>query len=283
MSTTLASSPTSRRIPDGRIGLMYPTVPFAGQRNKESDGLLKTSLISLAGHLVIVIAIAFLPAGFLSGADLETTNDVMTISLGGPAGPTTGGQTALAARPVQELLPLEEANRPQWIQPPTPVQPEMILPAPDAPRRAEIDVPVDSAPEESRGRTPTRGPMLREGTALAETGVQGGGLGLSAGGLGAGGYLEVGDFCCPEYLGIMVELIRRRWNNQQRAAGEVMMKFTIQRDGQITDVVRETSSGYFALDQSAERALLLTAQLPRLPSPFADDSLTVHLNFQYQA
>ena len=261
---------------------MYSIVPFGSQRNNESDGLLKTCLISLAGHLLLVLVIAFLPSGFLSGADLEIANDVMTISLGGPAGPTAGGQTALAARPGQELLRLEEANMPQWIQPPTPAPPEMILPTPEARRRAEADVPVESAPDESRGRTPTRGPMLREGNALAETGVQEGGLGLSAGGLGDGGYLEVGAFCCPEYLGIMVELIRRRWNNQQRVAGEVMMKFTIQRDGRITDVVRETSSGYFALDQSAERALLLTAQLPQLPSPFADDSLTVHLNFQYQ-
>ena len=80
----------------------------------------------------------------------------------------------------------------------------------------------------------------------------------------------------------MVDLIRRRWNNQQRVAGQVMMKFTIQRDGRITDVVKETTSGYFALDQSAERALLLTSQLPQLPAPFPDETLTVHLNFQYQ-
>ena len=124
--------------------------------------------------------------------------------------------------------------------------------------------------------------MLRQGAALAETGVEGAGLGLSAGGLGGGGYLEVGDFCCPEYLSTMISLIRRRWNNQQRVTGQVMMKFTILRDGRITDVQRETSSGYLALDQSAERALLLTAQLPRLPTPFNDDQLTVHLNFEYQ-
>ena len=141
---------------------------------------------------------------------------------------------------------------------------------------------VELAPDESRGRTPTRGPELREGNALAETGTQGAGLGLSAGGLGSGGYLEVGDFCCPEYLGTMIELIRRRWNQRQRFAGEVMMKFTIQRDGSITDIERETTTGYLALDQSAERALLLTNRLPRLPARFTEDDLTVHLNFQYE-
>ena len=261
---------------------MHSIVPIMGQPDTESDGLFRTCLISLAGHLVVIVAIFFFPSGFLGSVDVEVRADVMTISLGGPAGPTTGGQTALAARSVQEILPLEEANRPQWVQPPTPAPPEMILPTPDAPRRAEADVSVESAPEESRGRTPTRGPMLRQGAALAETGAEGAGLGLSAGGLGGGGYLEVGDFCCPEYLSTMISLIRRRWNNQQRVTGQVMMKFTIQRDGRITDVQRETSSGYLALDQSAERALLLTAQLPRLPTPFNDDHLTVHLNFEYQ-
>ena len=208
--------------------------------------------------------------------------DVMSVSLGGPAGPSQGGQTALTARPVQEILPLEEADRPQWEQPPVPAPPEMTIPSPEARRRAEADVAVESAPDESRGRTPTRGPELREGNALAETGTQGAGLGLSAGGLGSGGYLEVGDFCCPEYLGIMTQLIRQRWVNQQEFTGSVMMKFTIERDGQIINIVRETTSGYLALDQSAERALRLTRMLPPLPPRFPEDDLTVHLNFEYQ-
>ncbi|MBM63764.1 MAG: hypothetical protein CL484_12530 [Acidobacteria bacterium] len=259
---------------------MNPFAPIL--RAGQPDDLLRTCLISLAGHLILMVAIFLFPSGFLGGIDGLVSAEVMTISLGGPAGPTSGGQTALAARPVQELLPLDEVDQAQWIQPPVEAPPEMVLPVPEAPRRVERDVSVESAPEESRGRTPTRGAMLREGTALADTGVESLGLGLSAGGLGGGGYLDVGDFCCPEYLSVMVELIRRRWNNQQRVAGQVMMKFTIQRDGRITDVMKETSSGYFALDQSAERALMLISQLPQLPTPFPDDSLTVHLNFQYQ-
>ena len=246
------------------------------------DGLGRTCAISLAAHAVILVVLLFFPAGFLSSIDADATIDVMTINLGGPAGPTTGGQTALAARPVQEVLPLDEANRDQWIQPPTAAPPETILPSDEATRRPEVDILADSAPEDARGRTPTRGPELREGNALAETGAEGSGVGLSAGGLGLGGGLEVGDFCCPEYLGIMMELIERRWNSQQRVSGDVVMRFTIQRDGRITDVERASSSGFLALDQSAERAILLTARLPRLPSAFDDDTLPIRLTFQYQ-
>ena len=238
--------------------------------------------IALAGHVVLITVVLFGPSGFLSSLDTEVLPIVMTISLGGPVGPSQGGQTALAARPVQEALPLEEADRAQWEQPPAPAPPEMTISTSDAHRRPEAEVAVESAPDESRGRTPTRGPTLREGNALAETGSDGDGVGLSAGGLGSGVHLDVADFCCPEYLGLMVDLIGRRWNQRQRVSAEVKMKFTIQRDGRLTGIELETPSGYFALDTGAERALR-SASLPPLPSRFASDELTVHLTFRYFA
>ena len=261
---------------------MNSTTDILRARAALDDGLGRTYAISAAVHGVFVVLIFIVPSGFLTSGETEVMANVMSISLGGPAGASQGGQTALAAQPVQELLPLEEANRDQWVQPPAPAPPEEIVPTPEAPRRPERDLPIESAPEESRGRTPTRGPELREGSALADTGARGAGEGLSAGGLGSGGYLEVGDFCCPEYLGVMLQVIQGRWNNRQEFTGEVMMKFTIQRDGQITDILRETDSGYLALNQSAERALRLVGKLPPLPSRFSEDHLTVHLNFEYQ-
>jgi TonB family protein len=61
-----------------------------------------------------------------------------------------------------------------------------------------------------------------------------------------------------------------------------MVKYTIQRNGQITDVALEKSSGYTALDLTAQRALLVTRQLPPLPAAFTEPTLTVHLRFEYQ-
>lgn len=253
-------------------------------RAAEGDGLGRTCTISLVGHAVLAAVMALFPTAFAADVETDLSADVMTISLGGPEGPSTGGQTALAARPVQEVLPLEEANRPQWIQPPTPAPPEVILPVEEeeAAPRPEEDVPPETAPDESRGRTPTRGPELREGNALADTGAEGGGVGLSAGGLGSGDQLEILNFCCPEYIAVMTERIRNNWDRRQRITGEVTIRFTVQRDGSITDVERETTSGYFALDTSAERAVRLTRQLPYLPAAFPADRLTVHLDFRYR-
>jgi TonB family protein len=60
------------------------------------------------------------------------------------------------------------------------------------------------------------------------------------------------------------------------------MKFTIRRDGTIVDIQREKSSGFEVLDQQSERALVLTARLAPLPQKFPNQTLTVHMEFEYQ-
>ena len=181
----------------------------------------------------------------------------------------------MGGQPVQEVVPLPEARRPQWVQPPADTAPELVVPVENAPR-LEPQSDVQTAPEEARGRMLRRGPQLLDGTAMADTGLTGMGLGLSTGGLGGNGAeLSVDDFCCPEYLSNMLSMIRQRWDPKQEATGETVVRFTIREDGVIDDVDVDRSSGYLALDQSAKRAILLTERMPRLPSAFTEDSLTV--------
>ena len=253
------------------------------QRRAGGDGLGRTCAVSLAGHGALMAVLVVFPSAFVADIETELSADVMNISLGGPAGPSTGGQAALAARPVQEVLPLEEANRPQWIQPPTPA------PAGGDPARrggrpqgrggraagggaGRVPGPdADPGADAAGGQRPRRTPAPR-----------GAAWDSPPAGLGDGGELELLNFCCPEYIAVMTERIRNNWNRRQPVTGVVTIKFTIQRDGRISDVERETSSGHFALDTSAERAVLLTRQLPYLPPAFPADRLTVHLDFHYR-
>ena len=252
-------------------------------RAREPDGLRRTVVISLSVHVVISLVLFFSPAAWLTGEGSDSPDVVMRISLGGPRGPGEGGLTPLGGRPVQAILPLVEARRPQWIQPPTPTPPKMTVPVEEPAPRPEVQTNVETAPDEARGRTPTRGPELLDGTTMADTGVQGIGVGLSTGGLGgSGAELSVGDFCCPEYLATMIVLIRRRWDPNQDVPGTSVVRFTVQRNGMIDDVVVDRGSGYFALDMSAQRAVLMTGELPPLPSAFSQDNLTVHLTFEYR-
>jgi outer membrane biosynthesis protein TonB len=50
----------------------------------------------------------------------------------------------------------------------------------------------------------------------------------------------------------------------------------------LAEPIVERSSGSTVLDLEAQRAILLTKQLPPLPSAFPNPTLTVHFTFQYQ-
>ena len=81
----------------------------------------------------------------------------------------------------------------------------------------------------------------------------------------------------------MVERIRADWNQQRRGGrADVIVKFTIQRDGTLTDVEVEQPSGTPTLDLARAARRRDTRQLPPLPDAFPNPTLTVHLNFQYQ-
>jgi TonB family protein len=133
------------------------------------------------------------------------------------------------------------------------------------------------------GRTPTTGPEVKQGTARVETGGQTtpfGGLATGGGGAGTA-YTDYANFCCPEYLTTMVQLVQRNWQQQQGLDGTVVVKFTIQRNGLLTDIEVEKQSVPF-LNLAAQRAVVATRQLPPLPAAFTSDQLTVHLVFQFK-
>jgi TonB family protein len=191
----------------------------------------------------------------------------------------------MGGRPVQAQTPPEELARREAIRPPAAKTPEMTVPEPNAKTvKTRPAAAVKQAPDEARGRTPTRGAQTSAGSTVADTGVRGQGFGLSTGGgAGSGSSLDItGDFCCPDYLATMIVRIRAAWNQNQGAAGQTLVKYTIQRDGSIVNASVERASGTATLDLAALRAVMVTKTLPPLPDAFPNPTLTVHLNFQYQ-
>jgi outer membrane biosynthesis protein TonB len=253
-------------------------------RRLEPGGFEQMAMVSVLVHGGL-IALALLAPGRWWTRDAATPQPFMTITLGGgAAGPQSGGLTSLGGRPVQEATPPDEPVKREAVRPPAAKPPEMTLPDPKAkPTKAAPAPKIKEAAEGARGRTPTRGEETRSGSTVADTGVRGQGFGLSTGGgPGSGSKLDVANFCCPEYLELMVERIRANWNPRSEFAGENIVKFTIYRDGSIRDISVEKTSTYFAHDLSSQRAVLMTKTLPPLPTAFTNPTLTVHLNFQYQ-
>jgi protein TonB len=251
------------------------------ERAQESDGVNRMVLFSLLAHGLLLAALVIMPASWRTSRDVDVT--AMTITLSSGTGPDTGGMTPISGRPVQEVA---AETKPAPVAPPAPKAPEMVAPetkvSPPKTPPKRIDKPV----EKSSTRKPTTGPEVKTGDARADTGgapIPFGGLtrpaGASSGGTTA--TTDYANFCCPTYLSQMVDLIKRNWNENQGASGQVQVKFTIHRDGTISDIALEKATGISLLDLESQRALAKTRTLPALPREFTENTLTVHLIFDY--
>ncbi len=241
-------------------------------------GLPRMVTVSAVGHAVVVAGLLVWSA-VAPPASSDALRPVMTISLGGTPGPQAGGMTMMG-RPIQATAPLAEVRRPEPLRPPAAKAPAMVLPDPKA--RPLRTPPKPAGPANDVVSRPA--PGAKPGPAEEPNPNRGMGFGgLSTGGSGGtGGYLDVQNFCCPDYLATMLQIVQKNWNARQEVGGQVQVRFRIQRDGRLTDIELERSSGYAALDLTAQRALFLTQRVPPLPSAFPDDQLTVHLRFEYQ-
>jgi periplasmic protein TonB len=251
-------------------------------RTQPPAGLQRMVVASLALHGVVATAVFLAPANWL-GRPVSAPRTMMTISLsGGGDGPRNGGMTSVGGRPVQVQRPPEEAPKREPITPPAAKAPVMTLPRPDVKPTKAAPSTVKQAPDEAKGRTPTKGAETSAGNSLAVTGARGMGFGLtSGGGQGSGSSLDVENFCCPDYIAIMVERVRANWNQNQDGAGHVLVHFTIFRDGSVKNVSLEKSSGNASLDAAAQRAVVVTTSLPPLPDAFPNSTLGVRLDFKY--
>jgi TonB family protein len=184
-------------------------------------------------------------------------------------------------RPRAESPPVDAKKPSTVVPPPAAAKPAMTLPTSTKPAKAP--------PKAAK----TGGEATAVAAAAAPPGAPGGeafnpsrGTGFgglsTGGGMGSGSYLDVKNFCCPDYLVTMLQLIQGRWDSSQQVSGEAVVVFRIQRDGRLTDIELERSSGFPALDLTSQRALFLTQRVPPLPSAFPDDHLTVHLKFEYR-
>lgn len=254
---------------------MDAVTPIIVDRARRPDGLRRMIMISFAVHAVATVLLLMMPAPSIEDT---TPKQVMTISLGGAPGPRNGGMTTMGGQ-AKQAAPLN--SRPLDV-PAATKAPEMVLPKVVTKAEPRKQAPPKEAKESARTKPAPTAAQAQEGNTAIDTGAKGPGFGLTTGGGGTTGYLDVQNFCCPEYLSTMLQLIQQNWSQHQSVAGQTTMKFTIQRDGRISDVQVERSSGYFALDQSSQRALLLTRQLPPLPPAFTEQSLTIHLIFQYE-
>ena len=246
-------------------------------RRREAEGLSRMITMSLVAHVVFLGALLIVPPGWLT-SEPERTEKPMMISLGGVKGPETGGMTAMSNRPVQAVAPPDSRA---VVTPPATKTPEMVAPAPEV--KPKPVKPVEKPVDKSATRKPSTGAEVRSGAARTETGgvdVPFGGLAMGGG--GTGGVRTEGNFCCPEYIETMKAMIYKNWDQSLGAIGRVEIKFTIRRDGMLTNVGVEKSSNNPLLDLESRRAVLVTQKISPLPERYTAPTLTVYLTFEYK-
>jgi TonB family protein len=235
-------------------------------------------VISLAVHSVVIAGLILAPTDWFASR-APTRERPMTVSIQGSSGPDTGGMTAMSNRTVTQ----EDPAARHAVTPPAPKAPEIPAPESVAKPTPPKPTPKVDKPDKARTAKPSLGTEIRKGDARAETGAQAvpfGGLASSSGGMG--GVRTEGDFCCPEYLEAMKRAIYTAWNQNQGAPGRVEVRFTIRKDGMLTNVEVEKASGNPLLDLDSRRAVLVTQRLQPLPDRYTRPALTVYLLFEYK-
>ena len=100
-------------------------------RAREPRGLSRTLAGSLALHALVVLAVVFGPARWLTGTVSNAPRVVMNVSLGGAGrGPDVGGANPLGGRPVQQVATKAPSARPEPVRPPAAKTPAMAAAGP---------------------------------------------------------------------------------------------------------------------------------------------------------
>jgi TonB family protein len=97
--------------------------------------------------------------------------------------------------------------------------------------------------------------------------------------------VDIQDFPFTYYLNLLRYRVRENWYPPYQESGEaskisVVVGFRVERQGKITQINVETSSGKFLFDQAAVRAVSTAGPLPPLPDEYLNETLTVHIEFE---
>lgn len=252
------------------------------------------TLLSLVSHAVLAAGI------FVAATQWSARQPKMYIVNLVPAVAAVGspqGQPALPpraeeppARPAPRPSELPERSRPAATAPPemparTPSLPDRALPdrtlpprAPGAPRPSEKELPqvASTTPAPPAPSMTTPSPRVADTPPPAPLGQRAG----SPQGAGAV-TVNTSDFPFAWYIGAVQRKINERWDQWAQPGRQPVAVFVIGRDGRITGLAIEKTSGNPYYDQKALRAISDALPFPPLPAEYRDPVLTIHLEFNF--
>jgi protein TonB len=231
-------------------------------------------LYSLVTHLVLLVTLVFLPSlrGPRSISESALVVDLVSFPTAPAALPTPAG-AAVAAPPApvppapQPTEPSPEARLetrvPEPVQEERPPDPKPSAPPPEPAPRNPAPPPVDPSAQPAPGE-PSGPPGEAGATITAMEGAD--------------------DFELGWYRASVTAALFANWRKPilegMTEPREVRVTFEIQRDGRVSGVAVEGSSGVPSLDRSALRAVADAAPLPPLPANWREPTLSAGFIFR---
>jgi protein TonB len=248
------------------------------------EPLAKPFWVSLTLHVVIM-------SGLLAGAWVDRHR----ILMGSPKG---GGIGGMLVNPVATIPlpnrgpanPVASDTQSQVPTPPTPKEKPKPLPKVKAPPPDAIPLKSERAPAKRMAEVqPQPQPnKFREQQKYSEsqlyspTGQRASSpmyqMPNGGGGVGLGDNSPFGEQF-GYYANIIRDNIARAWKPATSGKVSVVVTFTIQRNGSVTNVKVTTGSGNQTMDFSAQRAVM-DANLPPLPPTFPRNQADVEMKFE---
>jgi periplasmic protein TonB len=230
----------------------------------------------------LLVGGAFLAAFLAPKAPLVRISNFAVMEMRGGRGTPNPAPQAPAAPPVTQPAAKTEpapepAAPPQIAKPPQPVE-RKGLPEPDAKKPT---TKPSARPEPSR---PTAAASTQAGTPIRAT--TGGGTGTTSGpvgleflpdGAGVGTGLDNSDY----YMAGVQRKVWQIWLQQikQTFPQPVIVSFTLNPDGSVSNVQVAQSSGVAMIDLAARRAVQTAAPFSPFPKDYANRPLTIQARF----
>ncbi len=152
-------------------------------------------------------------------------------------------------------------------------------------KKAQTDSDAAESSEKTPGKGKGTGSGVRIGGAGPGTGESGSG---SGGGSGSAFSSQIGlsNFPFTYYLQFIIDKVSGNWFTSLVDPGitgnfQVTVHFKIQRNGQVSDLKIEETSGIRSLDMSAFRAIQSSAPFPPLPRAYEEEYLGIYLIFEH--
>lgn len=263
---------------------------------KAEKGTFKRAVyVSLFAHFFIFILILVSPSLPRSSKKGMIHYIPMSfVSPGGGSGSGGGGRTAAkVSKPAPaKRETLRDLTVPQKVKPESeakmryPVEKPAREPKASKEKKAAITKPeptptpdAQSEKGEEAGADEGTGPGFGTGLRIGGGGGPGDGLGYGAGG-------GISNFPYTYYLQIITDRVSGNWFTALVDPGisghfQTIVFFKIHKDGQISELKIEQSSGITPLDLSALRAVRSSTPFPPLPRDYEDEYLAIHLIFEH--